>query len=282
MYLPDNFVFTQSNLQDYVDCPRRFELRYLMGVRWPARNVDNEVDLRDWLAMGNQFHFMAHQFFSGLSAEVISRSIQDPMLMEWWQRFMAWHDEQDFSGQNHSETVLYAQVNGSRAAAKFDLINQQKDGRYRIIDWKTSLRKPGTARLLDRIQSSFYPLILVLAGKNLSPQAAQILPEQIEMMYWFTSNPDAPVVRGYDQSQFKADQSKYASLFQKIRSKRPGEFLLTEEIRHCQACSYRTMCDRMAEPGQTADYDDLAEENELVELLERMTSELDQIGEAWL
>lgn len=30
MNLPGSFHFTQSSLQDYLDCPRRFQLRYVL------------------------------------------------------------------------------------------------------------------------------------------------------------------------------------------------------------------------------------------------------------
>ena len=34
--LPEGFRFSQSSLQDYVDCRRRFQLRYLQNLAWPA------------------------------------------------------------------------------------------------------------------------------------------------------------------------------------------------------------------------------------------------------
>ena len=36
MTLPPTFQFSQNSLQDYVDCPRRFQLRYLLRQPWPA------------------------------------------------------------------------------------------------------------------------------------------------------------------------------------------------------------------------------------------------------
>lgn len=39
MSLPEDFTFSQSMLQDFVDCPRRFELRYLLDARWPAQET---------------------------------------------------------------------------------------------------------------------------------------------------------------------------------------------------------------------------------------------------
>ena len=34
--LPAQFAFSQSSLQDYADCPRRFQLRYLDKLIYPA------------------------------------------------------------------------------------------------------------------------------------------------------------------------------------------------------------------------------------------------------
>ncbi len=36
MALPSDFQFSQSSLQDYVDCPWRFYLRYIRQLAWPA------------------------------------------------------------------------------------------------------------------------------------------------------------------------------------------------------------------------------------------------------
>jgi hypothetical protein len=36
MILPGDFQFSQASLQDYVDCPKRFPLCYLMKLSWPA------------------------------------------------------------------------------------------------------------------------------------------------------------------------------------------------------------------------------------------------------
>ena len=34
---PENdFIFSAHNLQDYLDCPRRFELKYILKQPWPA------------------------------------------------------------------------------------------------------------------------------------------------------------------------------------------------------------------------------------------------------
>ena len=36
MRLKPGFHFSQNNLQDFVDCPRRFELLHVLHLPWPA------------------------------------------------------------------------------------------------------------------------------------------------------------------------------------------------------------------------------------------------------
>ena len=43
MPLPEDFAFSQSALQDYADCARRFELRYVRDVRWPALETQSAL-----------------------------------------------------------------------------------------------------------------------------------------------------------------------------------------------------------------------------------------------
>ena len=35
-FIPQNFQFSQASLSDYMDCARRFQLRYLLEQDWPA------------------------------------------------------------------------------------------------------------------------------------------------------------------------------------------------------------------------------------------------------
>ncbi len=44
MKLADSFDFTQSNLQDYVECPYRFYLRHVLHTKWPALIVDDALE----------------------------------------------------------------------------------------------------------------------------------------------------------------------------------------------------------------------------------------------
>ena len=72
MNLPDDFVFSQSALQDYVDCPRRFELRYLLDVRWPALETEPALQHEIGMMKGQEFHHLLHQHALGVPAEALA------------------------------------------------------------------------------------------------------------------------------------------------------------------------------------------------------------------
>ena len=84
MSLPHNFQFSQSSLQDYVDCPRRFQLRYLQRRVWPALDSEPALESEQFMQRGAQFHHLAHQFFLGIPADKLARQIEkDETLSRW-------------------------------------------------------------------------------------------------------------------------------------------------------------------------------------------------------
>jgi hypothetical protein len=59
-------TLSQSSLQDYNDCPRRFELRYLQRLAYPA--IETEP------ALENEKHQREGEFFHRLASNISSAS----------------------------------------------------------------------------------------------------------------------------------------------------------------------------------------------------------------
>ena len=59
--LPPNFQFSQGSLQDFVDCRRRFQLRYIQGVAWPALQTEPAMENERSMQQGARFHHLVHQ-----------------------------------------------------------------------------------------------------------------------------------------------------------------------------------------------------------------------------
>ena len=56
MPLPANFRFSQASLTDYLDCPRRFQLRYLLEQAWPAVESEPLLERERLAELGRRFH----------------------------------------------------------------------------------------------------------------------------------------------------------------------------------------------------------------------------------
>src|SRR5574341_339738 len=84
MPLPVPFTFSQSSLQDYADCPRRFQLRYIDQLAWPAVETEPVAENERRQQEGQLFHRLAQQHLLGLPAENLARLANTPNLERWW------------------------------------------------------------------------------------------------------------------------------------------------------------------------------------------------------
>jgi hypothetical protein len=173
MSLPSGFRFSQSSLQDYVDCKRRFQLRYIEKLAWPA--IESEPVLQHELFMqhGRLFHQLAHQYLIGIPAERLVETIADDQLMTWWERFVefATHidDQSDIQIQNTQrfpEITLIAPLLEYQLQAKYDLLLKTEQDTFIILDWKTNRVHPKQTQLAKRLQTRVYPFLLVKAGEH--------------------------------------------------------------------------------------------------------------------
>ena len=56
MTLPADFQFSQGSLQDYADCPRRFQLGYILRLAWPAVEAEPVLESERRQLQGQAFH----------------------------------------------------------------------------------------------------------------------------------------------------------------------------------------------------------------------------------
>ena len=269
MKLPQPFTFSQSSLQDYVDCPRRFELRYIEKLDWPAVEAEPVAENERRMADGNFFHRLAQQFLLGLPAEKLSRLAASPDLARWWDNFKQnFRSLTDF-GNLHAETVLSAPTGNHRLLAKFDLI-AVRDGKALIYDWKTYHKRPKNEWMAVRMQTKVYRYLLAASGNHLNG-GQSFPPESIQMIYWFADFPSEPAIFPYDETQFKRDQSALEKLIFDIAASE--SFPLTDEQGKCRFCAYRSYCNRGTSAGDWRDAELEAEAHESFDL------NFEQIGE---
>lgn len=269
MSLPDDFVFSQSALQDYVDCPRRFELRYLREVRWPALETEPALEHESSLLKGQQFHHLLHQHALGVPAETLEATIADDDLRQWWNRYVRWQADH-LHDARHPELTLTVPIGEMLLMAKYDVVARMPDASFLIIDWKTGKRPKRPARLAERMQTLVYPYVLSRAGDWLN-DGQPIPPERIKMVYWFAETGETIEFQSSEE-KLRNDEARLVSLVEEIAAR--FEYPLTTDEQRCSFCAYRSLCERGERAG---DLNELEEDED--ELAGELTLDLDQIEE---
>lgn len=259
MKLPEEFTFSQGKLQDYIDCQRRFQLKYLLNHPWPAPLVNPIDDYELTTLVGQRFHQMIRQYLMGISQSRITQMIHDDKLNIWWENFLRLKSEpveMEFIWQqnteNFPEITITAYIANLKVIAKYDLISITSDNKIIIVDWKSSVNIPTLTWLKERMQSKIYPYLLVEAGKFIH-KGISIEPDAIEMIYWFANHPHQIQIFKYTSQQHLSNKHQITKLLEEIKSTQDNEFMLTTNINTCRFCVYRSLCGRGDLAGNLGD-----------------------------
>jgi CRISPR/Cas system-associated exonuclease Cas4 (RecB family) len=270
--MPDHLTtLSQSSLQDYSDCPRRFELRYIQQLSYPAIETEPALENEKHQQEGEYFHRLAQQHLIGIPVEQISKLANTSNLQRWWDNFLPFSQTGLASlARRSSEVTLSAPLGEFRLLAKYDLIGLSHDGNATIYDWKTYRKRPKNEWLAVRWQTRVYRALLVQAGAHLNG-GKPFEPERIEMIYWFADFPSEPARFAYNAAQFKRDWDALTALSQEIKI--ASQFPLTDDRKKCSYCPYRSFCNRGTRAGDALDAELETEAEELFDI------NFEQIGE---
>jgi len=266
MTLPSGFHFSQSNLQDYIDCQRRFQLRYLLRIAWPALETQPATDNENYLRLGAEFHYLIRQHITGVPVELLTASVNrrpesdQNDLAHWWENYLtALEPGEELAGRLFPSLPvtarLFPEINLSiplgnyRLIAKYDLFISYSTGTFTIIDWKTNRFHPQRHWLQERMQTRVYLYTLAKSGMNVTKNK-MIEPERIEMLYWFANFPNEPALMIYSAEQMLQDEAYLLNLIEQIQNKDDKAFPLTHDEKQCKFCVYRSLCDRGTSAGE--------------------------------
>jgi hypothetical protein len=256
--LPNDFVFSQSNLQAYADCPRRFWLTFVQRLPWPAVEASPVQEYEYVMRLGAAFHRAIQRAEVGIPPELIAAQLEDP-LDSWFASYLQ-HRPRDLPMASvgvESTLSIPVQVGTEgplfRLVAKYDLLSVEPGRRAVIVDWKTSRQRTEPPTLQRRLQSQIYPYLLVEASAN--QPWGPLAPEQVEMRYWFVAAPDEPVTLRYNAAQHAANHQLIQRLLAQIVAAQGEEDFPklpdteANRARYCAYCTYRSRCDRGIMPG---------------------------------
>src|SRR5512139_1729026 len=241
-------ALSQSSLQDYGDCPRRFKLRYLEGLDYPAVESEPALENEKSLEEGALFHRLVQQSLLGMEASKLERLASSADLRRWWQHYIDF--KPNLVGYTiYPEFTLTAPLGALRLVAKYDLIGL-RDGQAVIYDWKTSRKRPANERLAARWQTRVYLALLAQSGGTLNG-GEPILPEKIQMTYWFADFPSEAATFNYSAAQFQRDWDVLLKLAREIPS--ASDYPLTDDLQKCSFCVFRSYCDRGRAAGEESE-----------------------------
>lgn len=249
------FTFSQSSLQDFSDCPRRFQLRYLFQLSWPAPIAEPIQENERLTRAGERFHHLARQALLGVSLDALHESVlasAESELPLWWQHYLQLLPLLR-EGECRPEYSVSVPMGEHRLLAKFDLVQYfPMEQRAVIWDWKTSQHRPPRAWLEKRWQTRLYPYLLARTGLP-GQRSTPLAPSGIEMVYWFTHAPDQPERFLYSEEQFQRDEESLQAILAEINRRQPAQFYPTEDERQCRFCAYRSLCERGVQAGSLAE-----------------------------
>lgn len=248
--LPRVFQFSQQSLQDYADCNRRFQLRYINGQMWPAATSEPIEKFERYMQLGEQFHLMVHQQYLGIDPrELIPDDFE---LSQWWDDYLRFQPTDLPETKRLPEIVLSTPIEDQRLVARFDLLAIDPGKRIVIVDWKTTRRRPSREALRSRRQTMVYLYVLAEAGHRFF--GGPLKPEQISLVYWFTVAPTNPEVFEYSRDMHDFFGDRLRSEISDIAA-RDGttDWELTPNHQLCNYCIYRSLCDRGVFAGAVDD-----------------------------
>jgi CRISPR/Cas system-associated exonuclease Cas4 (RecB family) len=269
-------TLSQSSLQDYVDCAKRFQLRYVERLSYPAVESEPTLENEKHQQEGAYFHRMVQQYLVGVPPEQITKIANTDNLQRWWENFLANEDFRslrDF-GSLYPEATLSAPLGSYRIIAKYDLIAIEND-KATIYDWKTYRKRPRNEWLAARMQTRVYRSLLVNAGAHLN-NGQPFEPENIDMVYWFADFPNEPARFTYTSAGYKRDWDTLVKLAEEILRYAQDDasiYPLTDDRAKCSYCPYRSYCDRGVHAGDLEQAEAEMEADELFDV------NFEQIGE---
>ncbi len=256
-------TLSQYKLTNFLACQRRFQLRYLRRLPWPSSPLPERTE--QVLQQGQDFHQLLERHFLGLNNA--QAAITDGRIQQWWHAFQT-HNPVQHLPQNARflpETGLTLPFGNHLLYGRFDLLVLGEDEGERpfahVFDWKTG-RPSAATELKTRWQTRLYLALLAEGGSAFWPQNVPLLPNQIQLTYWFVQEPETPVTVDYSAAEHAANWAHLQQLTMQLDEAFLADaWPLTDDWDHCRECAYQNYCGRQSAGSAVPELDEAEEPN---------------------
>jgi CRISPR/Cas system-associated exonuclease Cas4 (RecB family) len=242
--MTETLTLSRYQLATFLTCQRRFQLRYLRRIPWPATPLDERHEAA--VRRGQQFHQLLERHFLGLPVE--TAALNDADLRRWWTLF-ANSGLRLPDGRLLPELSLTVPIDGHLLTGRFDLLvlgeDKSSGAAYaHVFDWKTG-RPRDEADLRQDWQTRLYLAILAEGGGALWDNGRTLAPDHIVITYWYVNEPEAPRTLAYSTVQHADNWADIRALVAQIsRQMTADAWPLTDDLARCRECAYQVYCDR--------------------------------------
>lgn len=268
-----SFTLSRSKLVSFLDCPRRFQLRYLKRLPWP--DAPDNPEAAETMIRGQQFHLLLERRFLGL--DVPLNSVGDTAVSTWFQTFIQ-HNPVRQNGRFLPEHRLTVPIGNHLLLGRFDLlVVREAEGAAageengapfaHVYDWKTG--QPRSERALRQDWQTRLYLALLAEGGAALWRGRALLPENVTLTYWYVTEPDAPRHFTYSQAEHRQNWADIQAIVAQIDAHLTAEtWPLTGDLAQCRRCAFQVYCGRQEAGLGSSRLDEEAEPDEPDFLLE--------------
>lgn len=243
----ERFIFSAHSIQDFLKCPRRFELKYILNQAWPAPISEPVLEFENKMKLGTDFHHLVHQYLSGIDAEKLKQLSLSQELNYWFVNFLKFFTNHKFN-YFFSEISITLPFQESIIKAVIDFVGVNEKGQLIIAEWKTSEFLPKREMISNTVQSILYPFMIYVCRNNIFPDI-NIDHEDIKMVYWFPNHPEKLIALNYSREKHDLNRRYLADVINRIQNTQSGSFNKTENLKSCSYCEFRSLCERGIKPG---------------------------------
>ncbi len=256
---------SQSKINTWQQCQRKFQLRYVAGQGWPEPPFAAETT--SVMEQGELFHSLAAQsYLLGDSFVFDPADLEEPVA-EWWSRFSIEKPQPKKGQRVRVEATLTANVTAKiKLVGRLDLL-MVGDNRLEIFDWKTG-RPRRESDLRNDWQTRIYLALLYQSRQILD--VAGIEAEALSITYWYPREPQKSVTIRYSEAWHAENWAELLQLAGEIESRleQPESvWPLTSQLATCGRCPFNAICGREPE----AEPEEEAAEEESAELVPELT-----------